>query len=134
MVFNFLNCINYVGRGRLSNFGIDAQNILGFFKVMQASDPAFYHAVQVDEEDRPSSVIWVDTRSRIAYDYFSDVVAVDSTHQANQCMMPFAPFTGVNHHKNQCCLVVHCLQMRQNLLSFGFSQPGLRQCRDSNQG
>jgi hypothetical protein len=98
MVFNFLNCINYVGRGRLSNFGIDAQNILGFFKFMQASDPAFYDAIQVDEEDRPSNVFWVDTRSRIAYDYFSDVVAFD-TYQANQCMMPFAPFTGVNHHK-----------------------------------
>ncbi|KAJ6860856.1 hypothetical protein NC651_037051 [Populus alba x Populus x berolinensis] len=96
MVFNFLNCINYVGRGRLSNFGIDAQNILEFFKIMQASDPAFYHAVQVDEEDRPSSVFWVDTRSRIAYDYFSDVVAFDTTYQANQCMVPSAPFTGMN--------------------------------------
>ncbi|XP_061947392.1 protein FAR1-RELATED SEQUENCE 5-like [Populus nigra] len=53
----------------------------------------------VDEKDRPSSVFWVDTRSRIAYDYFSDVVAFDTTYQANQCMMPFAPFTGVNHHK-----------------------------------
>ncbi|KAG6741792.1 hypothetical protein POTOM_055071 [Populus tomentosa] len=67
--------------------------------IMQASDPAFYHAVQVDEEDRPSSVFWVDTRSRIAYDYFSDVVAFDTTYQANQCMVPSAPFTGVNHHK-----------------------------------
>jgi hypothetical protein len=104
MVFNFLNCINYVGRGRLSNFGIDAQNILGFFKFMQASDPAFYDAIQVDEEDRPSSVFWVDTRSRIAYDYFSDVVAFD-TYQANQCMMPFAPFTGVNHHKQSVLFV-----------------------------
>jgi hypothetical protein len=99
MVFNAQNTVNYIGKGRLSTFGIDAQSLLGFFKVMQASDPAFYYAIQVDEEDRLSSVFWVDTRSRIAYNCFSDVVAFDTTYQVNQYKMPFAPFTGVNHHK-----------------------------------
>ena len=55
--------------------------------------------IQVDEEDRLSSVFWVDTRSRITYNRFSDVVAFDTTYQVNQYKMPFAPFTGVNHHK-----------------------------------
>lgn len=91
--------VNYIGKGRLNNFGIDAQSLLGFFKIMQASDPAFYYAIQVDEEDRLSSVFWVDTRSRIAYSCFSDVVAFDTTYQVNQYKLPFAPFTGVNHHK-----------------------------------
>lgn len=99
MVFAAQNSVNYIGKGRLSTFGMDAQSLLGFFKVMQASDPAFYYAIQVDEEDRLSSVFWVDTRSRIAYNSFSDVVAFDTTYQANQYKMPFAPFTGVNHHK-----------------------------------
>lgn len=99
MVFAAQNSVNYIGRGRLSTFGIDAQSLLGFFKVMQGSDPAFYYAIQVDEEDRLSSVFWVDTRSRIAYNCFSDVVAFDTTYQVNQYKMPFAPFTGVNHHK-----------------------------------
>ncbi|XP_059644168.1 protein FAR1-RELATED SEQUENCE 5-like [Cornus florida] len=99
MVYTPQNHVNYIGRGRLSTFGIDAQSLLGFFKIMQASDPAFYYAIQVDEEDRLSSVFWVDTRSRIAYNCFSDVVAFDTTYQVNQYKMPFAPFTGVNHHK-----------------------------------
>lgn len=99
MIFSAESNANYAGRGRLSNFGLDAQGLLGFFKVMQASDPAFYYAVQVDEEDRLSSVFWVDTRSRIAYNCFSDVVAFDTTYQVNQYKMPFAPFTGVNHHR-----------------------------------
>ncbi|XP_043687172.1 protein FAR1-RELATED SEQUENCE 5-like [Telopea speciosissima] len=90
---------NYIGKGRLSAFGIDAQNLLGFFKIMQTNDPAFFYAIQVDEEDRLSSVFWVDTRSKIAYNCFSDVVAFDTTYQVNQYKMPFAPFTGVNHHK-----------------------------------
>ncbi|KAL5739173.1 hypothetical protein ACOSQ2_028353 [Xanthoceras sorbifolium] len=99
MGFSVQNSVNYIGRGRLSTFGIDARALLGFFKVMQTSDPAFYYAIQVDEEDRLSSVFWVDTRSRIAYNCFSDVVAFDTTYQVNQYKMPFAPFTGVNHHK-----------------------------------
>ncbi|KAB2610353.1 protein FAR1-RELATED SEQUENCE 5-like [Pyrus ussuriensis x Pyrus communis] len=100
MAFAVQSDVNYIGRGRLSTFGIDAQSLLGFFKVMQASDPAFYYAIQVDEEERLSSVFWVDTRSRIAYNCFSDVVAFDTTYQVNQYKMPFAPFTGVNHHKH----------------------------------
>ncbi|XP_008368439.2 protein FAR1-RELATED SEQUENCE 5-like [Malus domestica] len=100
MAFAVQSDVNYIGSGRLSTFGIDAQSLLGFFKVMQASDPAFYYAIQVDEEERLSSVFWVDTRSRIAYNCFSDVVAFDTTYQVNQYKMPFAPFTGVNHHKH----------------------------------
>ncbi|CAL9014310.1 unnamed protein product [Prunus brigantina] len=100
MEFAVQSNVNYIGRGRLSTFGIDAQSLLGFFKIMQASDPAFYYAIQVDEEERLSSVFWVDTRSRIAYNCFSDVVAFDTTYQVNQYKMPFATFTGVNHHKH----------------------------------
>lgn len=99
LVFTAQNSVNYIGRGRLSTFGIDAQSLLRFFKVMQASNPVFFYAIQVDEEDRLSSVFWVDTRSRITYNRFSDVVAFDTTYQVNQYKMPFAPFTGVNHHK-----------------------------------
>lgn len=59
--------INYISKGCLSTFGIDAQNLLGFFKVMQRRDPGYYYTIQVDEEDRFNSVFWVDTRSRTAY-------------------------------------------------------------------
>ncbi|PIA62992.1 hypothetical protein AQUCO_00200779v1 [Aquilegia coerulea] len=97
--FSMQDQCNYIGKGRLSIFGLDAQSLLGFFKIMQANDPAFFYAIQVDEEDRLSSVFWVDTRSRIAYNYFSDVVTFETTYQVNQYKIPFAPFTGVNHHK-----------------------------------
>ncbi|KAK2663312.1 hypothetical protein Ddye_001886 [Dipteronia dyeriana] len=99
MGFSVKNSVSYIGRGRLSTFGIDARALLGFFRVMQTNDPAFYYAIQVDEDDRLSSVFWVETRSRIAYNCFSDVVAFDTTYQVNQYKMPLAPFTGVNHHK-----------------------------------
>ncbi|GAB2291065.1 hypothetical protein Dimus_038142 [Dionaea muscipula] len=34
----------------------------------------------------------------MAYDYFGDVVVFDTTYRTNKYNMPFAPFTGVNHH------------------------------------
>ncbi|XP_057492460.1 protein FAR1-RELATED SEQUENCE 5-like [Actinidia eriantha] len=34
----------------------------------------------------------------MAYHYFGDVVTFDTTYRTNKYEMPFAPFTGVNHH------------------------------------
>ncbi|XP_058220878.1 protein FAR1-RELATED SEQUENCE 5-like [Rhododendron vialii] len=34
----------------------------------------------------------------MAYHYFGDVVTFDTTYRTNKYDMPFAPFTGVNHH------------------------------------
>ncbi|KAI8550675.1 hypothetical protein RHMOL_Rhmol06G0126200 [Rhododendron molle] len=34
----------------------------------------------------------------MAYRYFGDVVTFDTTYRTNKYDMPFAPFTGVNHH------------------------------------
>ncbi|KAJ3679602.1 hypothetical protein LUZ60_017613 [Juncus effusus] len=34
----------------------------------------------------------------MAYQYFGDVVSFDTTYRTNKYNMPFAPFTGVNHH------------------------------------
>ncbi|XP_057482770.1 protein FAR1-RELATED SEQUENCE 5-like [Actinidia eriantha] len=100
IVFAPQNHVNYIGNGRLSTFGIDAQSLLGFFKIMQVSDPVFYYAIQVDEENWLSSVFWVDTRSRIVYECFSDALAFDTTYQVNQYKMPFAPFAEVRHHRH----------------------------------
>lgn len=41
----------------------------------------------------------VDARSRIAYSRFVDAVSFDSTYKTNKYSMPFAPFTGTNHHR-----------------------------------
>ena len=34
----------------------------------------------------------------MAYQYFGDVVTFDTTYKRNKYDMPFAPFTGLNHH------------------------------------
>jgi len=78
--------------------GRDAHNLLEYFKRMQAENPGFFYAVQLDEDNQMSNVFWADSRSRVAYTHFGDTVTLDTRYRCNQFRVPFAPFTGVNHH------------------------------------
>ncbi|XP_056690054.1 protein FAR1-RELATED SEQUENCE 5-like [Spinacia oleracea] len=55
--------------------------------------------------------MWVDARSRAAYQYFGDVVCFDSTYLTNKYDLPFSNFVGVNHHGQTillgCALLSH---------------------------
>ncbi|XP_019157601.1 PREDICTED: protein FAR1-RELATED SEQUENCE 3-like isoform X2 [Ipomoea nil] len=75
-----------------------AQNLLDYFKKMQAENPGFYYAIQLDEDNRMTNVFWADARSRVAYSHFGDAVIFDTMYRPNQFQVPIAPFTGVNHH------------------------------------
>ncbi|KAL2316947.1 hypothetical protein Fmac_030823 [Flemingia macrophylla] len=92
--------MNYAVRlpTRKRTLGRDAQNLLEYFKKMQAENPGFFYAIQLDEDNHMSNVFWADARSRTAYSHFGDVVTLDTTYRINQCKVPFAPLTGVNHH------------------------------------
>lgn len=83
---------------RRRTLGRDAQNLLEYFKKMQAENPGFFYAIQLDEDSRMTNVFWADARSRTAYSHFGDTVTLDTTYRVNQYRVPFAPFTGVNHH------------------------------------
>lgn len=92
--------MNYVIRnaGRKRTLGRDAQNMLEYFKKMQSENPGFFYAIQLDEDNRMANVFWADARSRAAYSHFGDAVTLDTMYRVNQFRVPFAPFTGVNHH------------------------------------
>jgi len=97
---NSANCMNYTVRPVVPRrtLGKDAQNLLDYFKKMQAENPGFFYAIQLDEENRMANAFWADARSRAAYSHFGDVVTLDTSYRVNQYKVPFAPFTGVNHH------------------------------------
>ncbi|XP_057980786.1 protein FAR1-RELATED SEQUENCE 3-like [Malania oleifera] len=84
--------------GRRRTLGKDAQNLLNYFKKMQAENPGFYYAIQLDDDNRMTNVFWADARSRMAYNDFGDAVIFDTMYRPNQFQVPFAPFTGMNHH------------------------------------
>ncbi|KAM7522698.1 hypothetical protein LguiA_012600 [Lonicera macranthoides] len=83
---------------RKRTLGRDAQNLLDYLKKMQAENPGFYYAIQLDDDNRMANVFWADARSRISYSHFGDAVIFDTIYRVNQYRVPFAPFTGVNHH------------------------------------
>ncbi|KAI4323665.1 hypothetical protein L6164_023252 [Bauhinia variegata] len=88
----------YVRPSGKRTLGRDAQNLLNYFKKMQAENPGFYYAIQLDDGNQMTNVFWADARSRAAYNYFGDAVVFDTMYRPNQYQVPFAPFTGVNHH------------------------------------
>uniref|UniRef100_A0ACD5Y614 Uncharacterized protein n=3 Tax=Avena sativa TaxID=4498 RepID=A0ACD5Y614_AVESA len=78
--------------------GGDAQGLLDYLKKMQANDPAFFHAIQVDKNSCLMNVFWADARAKLAYQHFGDAVTLDTSYRKNKYMMPIVTFSGVNHH------------------------------------
>lgn len=78
--------------------GKECMIILEKLMEKQAQDSQFYYAIEVDENQVCRSIFWADGRARNAYILFNDVVIFDVTYRTNSFSLPFAPFTGVNHH------------------------------------
>ena len=65
---------------------------------MQLEDPSYFYAIQADDNGLIINMFLADARSIIDYTYFRDV-CFDTTYRINEYGRPFAPFLGVNHHK-----------------------------------
>ncbi|KAJ4967136.1 hypothetical protein NE237_018985 [Protea cynaroides] len=96
--FTERDCRNYMRSSRQRTLGGDTQILLDYLKHMHAQNPAFFYAVQGDEDQCMSNIFWADPKARTNYTYFGDTVTFDTTYRSNRYRLPFAPFTGVNHH------------------------------------
>ncbi|KAF0895240.1 hypothetical protein E2562_008576 [Oryza meyeriana var. granulata] len=76
-----------------------AQGLLDHFRKMQLENPAFCYAVQLDRSGCIANFVWVDARARSLYRWFGDAVVLDLTCKRNRRAVPFAAFTGLNHHR-----------------------------------
>ncbi|KAL5858684.1 hypothetical protein ACOSQ3_006142 [Xanthoceras sorbifolium] len=65
---------------------------------MQAENPAFFYAVQGDNDHSGGNIFWADAASRMNYSYFGDTVTFSTTYRTDRDRVPFASLTGVNHH------------------------------------
>ncbi|KAL9323241.1 hypothetical protein ACSQ67_011294 [Phaseolus vulgaris] len=77
----------------------DAEAILNFFSHQQLADPDFFYVVDVNERGCFRNLFWADAKSRVAYSYFSDVVAIDTACLNGAYQVPLVMFLGINHHK-----------------------------------
>ncbi|KAG8369589.1 hypothetical protein BUALT_Bualt14G0029400 [Buddleja alternifolia] len=77
----------------------DASKLLKHFLAKSNNEPFFYWDVQLDDENRVMNFFFRDYRCRIDYEYFGDVLSVDTTYKTNRYDLICAPFVGLNHHK-----------------------------------
>lgn len=96
--FTEVDCRNYMRNNKQRSMEGDIQLLVDYLRHMHAENPAFFYAVQGDENQGTGNVFWADPRARMNYTYFGDTVTFDTTYRSNRYRLPFAPFTGVNHH------------------------------------
>ncbi|RYR20848.1 hypothetical protein Ahy_B03g066096 [Arachis hypogaea] len=76
---------NYItARLRNSNVNADVREMMSYFRRMKDINPNFFYAVELDDECKFKSVVWVDARCRASYEYYGNVVSVDSTYRRNR--------------------------------------------------
>ncbi|KAK1653473.1 hypothetical protein QYE76_071278 [Lolium multiflorum] len=76
----------------------DVKKTLEVFRKMRNEDPQFAFSVDVDGLNRVKTLIWTNSRSKMQYACFGDVVTFDTTFCTNIYRMPFGLFVGVNNH------------------------------------
>ncbi|KAK8641749.1 hypothetical protein V6N13_011127 [Hibiscus sabdariffa] len=76
----------------------DAQAIHNHFSHLQLIDPNFFYVLDLNEKGCLRNLFWTNARSRVAYGYFSDVVAIDTLCLTDKYEVPLVSFVGVNHH------------------------------------
>ncbi|KAK8935491.1 Protein FAR1-RELATED SEQUENCE 5 [Platanthera zijinensis] len=91
---------------RKNNIGNEGASVSAYLKKQQELDSNFYFDIELDSNLVIRSFFWVDSRSRNDFLTFGDVVVFDVTYKTNKFMMSFAPFIGVNHHRQSILLVV----------------------------
>lgn len=77
----------------------DARAICEYLQRMKGENPSFFYSMQVDEEDQFTNVFWADVKSMMDYNYFGDVVCIDTRYRTSDYGRPLLLFIGVNHHK-----------------------------------
>ncbi|XP_068321254.1 protein FAR1-RELATED SEQUENCE 9-like [Pyrus communis] len=83
---------------RQRTLGGGGQHVLDYLKRMQADNPTFFYAVQGDSDHSSGNIFWVDATARLNYTYFGDAVIFDTSYRTNRYRVPFASFSGFNHH------------------------------------
>ncbi|KAK9288971.1 hypothetical protein L1049_017442 [Liquidambar formosana] len=90
---------NYVdGQRRKQIVDGDAMGCLAYLTAKADSDHGFFHKYTVDEQNRLTQLFFADSKSRLDYACFGDVLAFDATYSTNVYKKPFVILIGVNNH------------------------------------
>nr|KAJ0194647.1 hypothetical protein LSAT_V11C700365420 [Lactuca sativa] len=91
-------CVDVLSEQRKHNKGREFYGLIKHLQDKALVDNDRYYVVDLCSDGCPRNIFWADGRSRDDFTKFGDVVVFDVTYMTNKFKMPFAPFTGVNHH------------------------------------
>ncbi|KAJ3669795.1 hypothetical protein LUZ60_010119 [Juncus effusus] len=77
----------------------DGEAIMNYIQSMKLNDPSFFSAVQLDEDNKLTNIFWTDGKLIENFNYFGDVICLDTSYGSNGYGRPFVPFLGLNHHR-----------------------------------
>ncbi|XP_073017871.1 protein FAR1-RELATED SEQUENCE 5-like [Primulina eburnea] len=75
----------------------DATSLIQYFINKANKENYFYWNMQLDDDDRVMNFFFRDYRCSIDYEYFGDVLSIDTTYRTNKYYLICAPFVGINH-------------------------------------
>ncbi|XP_028108698.1 protein FAR1-RELATED SEQUENCE 5-like [Camellia sinensis] len=76
----------------------DTEYALAYLCAKADANPYFFYKYDKDQENRLGKLFWADSRSRLDYAAFGDVLVFDTTYKTNAYNKPFVIFIGVNNH------------------------------------
>ncbi|CAI9284465.1 unnamed protein product [Lactuca saligna] len=91
-------CVDVLSEQRKHNKRREFYGLIKHLQDKALVDNDQYYVVDLCSDGCPRHIFWADGRSRDDFTKFGDVVVFDVTYMTNKFKMPFAPFTGVNHH------------------------------------
>ncbi|KAK9148133.1 hypothetical protein Scep_006890 [Stephania cephalantha] len=77
----------------------EAGPLLHYFQRKQNENPSLAYAIRLNMDDHITNIFWTDAKMSTDYHQFGDVICFDTTYRINRDCRPFAPFVGINNHK-----------------------------------
>jgi hypothetical protein len=74
----------------------DIEFTLKYIEKMQLTKLGFCCKMDVDSDSAVRSIFWTDSRSRLDYKIYGEIICFDTTYSTNRYNMPFAPIIGIN--------------------------------------
>ncbi|XP_015949854.1 protein FAR1-RELATED SEQUENCE 5-like [Arachis duranensis] len=106
---------NYISsRLQSTNVNADIKEMLNYFMRMKELNPNYFYTVNINEDNKFTSAVWVDARCRASYEYYGEVVSFDITYSTNRHGLSFAAFIGVNYHGKSTLLSCALLGSKEN--------------------
>ncbi|MED6185930.1 hypothetical protein PIB30_118569 [Stylosanthes scabra] len=80
----------------------DALAAISYLQGKADSDPTLFARYTTTDDDQLGHLFWADGLSQVDYEYFGDVVALDTKYKENMYHKRLVIFSGTNHHRQTC--------------------------------